>query len=183
MLQNNGRPYLFSQATSLSPNYLGTTSDALSSHRAEYEFALKPNWDGKGAAAITSQVIKLARLILQKYAAAKYLAEMSPKKDGSISFVWDDSSGNYVYLNIGPQDFIHLYSDVVGQPKWEGVSVASDSAMVERVSRALRFSREAAQVDSGWIAISAHDRNESTYARRWWNSGRTGYGPLVPAYS
>src|SRR5450755_191332 len=89
-----------------------------------------------------------------------YLVEVSPGLYGSISFVWDDEKGNYVYLSVGPNDTVHLYYDVVGIPKWEGVGVgvASDRQLREKLSRAFRFLHPIAQTESVISSLYRNDR-------------------------
>lgn len=99
----------------------------------DYQFATEPNWDGQGAKALSLPVLRLAEQTISRYGGTDYLVEVAPGRDGSISFVWDDNKGNYIYLDVGPGDTIHLYYDAVGEAKWEGVSVASDPALLSRL--------------------------------------------------
>jgi hypothetical protein len=95
--------------------------------------------------AITQGVIDLADQLLCQYASDSHLVEVSPGLDGSISFLWDDEKGNYAYMSVGPNDTVHLYYDVVGTTKWEGVGVASDQQLRAELSRAFRFLHPIAQ--------------------------------------
>jgi hypothetical protein len=108
-------------------------------HEASYDFAKFQNWDGKGASALTDDVIRLADDIALRFASADHLVEVSPGKDGSLSLVWDDNRGNYVYLDVGPNKTVHLFYEVVGLAKWEGVSVASDNNILKEIARAFSF--------------------------------------------
>jgi hypothetical protein len=111
----------------------------IQSHRTEFEFAMAPNWDNGRGVAITPAVIDLADYLLSRYASENHLVEVGPNLDGSISLLWDDNNGNYVYLSVGPNDTVHLYYDVVGLPKWEGVGLASDRRILDELKRAFRF--------------------------------------------
>jgi hypothetical protein len=116
------------------------------SYRKEFEFATVPNWDGVGAA-LTEAVIDLADHLICRYASGRHLVEVSPTLDGALSFLWDDDNGNYVYMSVGPNDTVHLYYDVVGLSKWEGVSVASDGQIRAEMERAFRFLHQIRQSD------------------------------------
>jgi hypothetical protein len=102
----------------------------------EYQFATEEDWDGQGAKAVSRHVLQLAERLVSRYGGTEHLVEIAPGRDGAISFVWDDGRGNYIYLDVGPDDTTHLYYDVVGEAKWEGVSVASDPAILSRLRRA-----------------------------------------------
>jgi hypothetical protein len=113
----------------------------LASFSAEFDYARMNNWDGRGAVALSPMVERLAERLISKYAGVFHLVEVAPGRDSSLSFIWDDYRGNYVYLDIGPSDTVHLFYDVVGEPKWEGVSVASDPRVVDHLTRAFQFLR------------------------------------------
>ena len=83
-------------------------------------------------------VVKLAASILSRYATDCEPSEVTPGRYGSLSFVWDDAN-NYVYIDIGPNETVHLYYDVAGKPKWEAVSTAADEEMLQRFASALSF--------------------------------------------
>lgn len=116
------------------PSFLG-------SFEAEYSFAMVPNWDGRGAVELTRDVVNLADRIVRNYASTSCLQEVTPGRDGSLSLTWDDGRGNYVYLDVGPQQTLHLFYEVIGHPKWEGVSVASDKRILKEMARAFGFLR------------------------------------------
>lgn len=103
----------------------------------EFEFAGHDNWDGRGATAVSKSVLRLAERLIERFGGIAHLVEVAPGRDGSLSFVWDDGRGNYVYVDVGPGDTIHLFYELVGEPKWEGVSVASDRDIMYRLGHAL----------------------------------------------
>jgi hypothetical protein len=111
------------------------------SHRDEYEYAMIPDWDpeDEGAVAVTETVLELAGNLFDEYANYSYFRRITPKRDGSLSFIWDDERGNYVYLDIGPGQTVHLYHDVIKGGKWEGVSIASDSEIRDHLKAAFKF--------------------------------------------
>jgi hypothetical protein len=109
-------------------------------HLDEFSYALNPDWDGRGAQAVSSNTVKLAQSILNQFAADTDPSEVTPGRDGSLSFIWDDAN-NYVYFDIGPNSTIHLYYHIVGEPKWEAVSVVTDEEMLSRLANALVFAR------------------------------------------
>jgi hypothetical protein len=108
-------------------------------HEPSYDFAKVPDWDGNGAVALTDDVIHLADNLAVRFGSSHHLVEVSPGRDGSLSLVWDDNLGNYIYLDVGPNKTVHLFYDVVGFPKWEGVSVASDLSILQHLARAFAF--------------------------------------------
>lgn len=110
----------------------------LAAYRDEYEHARLPNWDGEGSAALTEAVLRIADALIDKFGTTDNLVEVTPGRDGSLSFVWEDDRGSYIYLDVGPNDTVHLYSDVIGRPKWEGVSVADDRRILVQLSSAFR---------------------------------------------
>lgn len=89
--------------------------------------------------ALSPSVISLSNHLIDKYASGDHLVEVAPGRNSSLSFVWDDGYGNYVYLDVGPNDTVHLFYDVVGQPKWEGVSVATNSCILDHLALAFQF--------------------------------------------
>jgi hypothetical protein len=113
----------------------------LSSFEAEYSYAMVPNWDGCGAEELTRDVVNLANQLVKDYASTISLQDVTPGRDGSLSLTWDDGRGNYVYLDVGPGQTLHLFYDVVDHPKWEGVSVASDQRILKEMVRAFGFLR------------------------------------------
>jgi hypothetical protein len=77
-----------------------------------------------------------ANSLVPRFGWANHLVEVAPGRDGSISLIWDDERGNYIYLDVGPNDTVHVFCETVGEAKWEGVSVASDSRIVDRLRKA-----------------------------------------------
>lgn len=61
--------------------------------------------------------------------------EVTPGRD-TISFVWSNKKDKYIYLDIGPKDTIHLFYEITGEPKWEGVSIAGDPVIHSHMRRA-----------------------------------------------
>jgi hypothetical protein len=118
-----------------------TKASILRAHFGDYDFALVDNWDGSGAKRIEHEVLSLAEQVLSDYSSQTFLAEVCPGREGSLSFVWDDGGKNYVYLDIGPQNALHLFYNVEGHPKWEGVSLADDVVMHANLVKALFFTR------------------------------------------
>lgn len=110
----------------------------LAPYRDDYEHARLPNWDGRGSIALTEDVLALAENIINKFGTTDNLVEVTPGRDGSLSFLWEDERGSYIYLDVGPSDTVHLYSDVIGRSKWEGVSVADDKRILAQLSGAFR---------------------------------------------
>jgi hypothetical protein len=146
---------VFSQALSL-----------LIPYRDEYEYAMEPNWDGADANALTPSVERLAADLIDEFGTTKHLTEVTPGRDGSLSFVWDDEQGSYIYLDIGPNETVHLYHDVTGGTKWEGVSVARDPQILRQLRDAFHrtgwplrkmvvFFIPARTLNGGGIAVSA----------------------------
>jgi hypothetical protein len=107
-------------------------------YRDEYAHAMRPNWDEEGASTLTPEVEARAAQLIDEFGTTECLVEVTPGRDGSLSFVWDDDHGNYIYLDVGPNDTIHLYHDVIGKPKWEGVSVAGDRRILARLEEAFK---------------------------------------------
>jgi hypothetical protein len=129
----------------------------LAAYYDEYEHAMAPNWDGGGSVALTEDVLRRAEDLIYKFGSTENLVEVAPGRDGSLSFVWEDDH-SYIYLDVGPNDTVHLYSDVIGRPKWEGVSVANDRRILEQISGAFR--------STGWrlchmvvVSIPANTKN------------------------
>ena len=131
-------------------NLRSSESSLVNRHRGEFEFALVPNWDGLRSVRLTDQVVRLADKFISDYAGEKHLREVGAGNDGSLGFVWDDGAGNYAYLDVGPSDTIHLYYDIVGTPKWEGVSVADDPEILGHMRKALAFTEPAATIVYRW---------------------------------
>ena len=134
------------------------TLSALVDYRDEYEYAMVPNWNGSGAIALTPRVLDLADALIDGFGTTENLVEVTPGRDGSLSFVWEDARGSYIYLDVGPNDTLHLYHDVPGQPKWEAVSSADDPRILEQLARAF--------AGTGWplrqtivISVQANTRN------------------------
>ena len=88
---------------------------------------------------LTKDVIDFADRITSSLPGSQYVVEVTPGRDGSLSIVWDDHIGNYVYLDVGPQQTIHLYYDVLGRPKWEGVSIDGDPIIAFDLEMAFQF--------------------------------------------
>jgi hypothetical protein len=107
----------------------------LAPFKTEYEFAMVPDWDGPGTVALSSKVISIAEKIIESYSTLDQLVEVGASRSGSISFIWTDADEKYIYLDVGPNETVHLYYDVTGE-KWEGVSVASDPRILGKISRA-----------------------------------------------
>lgn len=117
---------VFSQALSL-----------LVPFRDEYESAMEPNWDEAGALAIVPAVERLAARLIEDFGTVEHLIEVSPGQDGSLCFVWDDDQGNYIYLDVGPNETVHLYHDVRGGDEvggrfhcWRSADFAATSGRV-----------------------------------------------------
>jgi len=104
----------------------------------EYHYAFQENWDGAGSVALTQNVLESAESLIESYGTLDHLTEITPGRDGSISFVWEDEDGKYIYLDVGPRDTIHLYYDLGPELKWEGVSVESDPRILARIENAFR---------------------------------------------
>lgn len=131
----------------------------LAAHRDDYEHAMVPNWDGSGSIALTTDVLARAEDLINRFGTTDHLVEVTPGRDGSLSFVWDDDCGSYIYLDVGPNDTVHLYSDVMGQPKWEGVSVADDQRILVRLSSAFRGTGWRLRQMAPSLAGAAHGRS------------------------
>jgi hypothetical protein len=110
----------------------------LGTYQDDYAYAMVPNWDGDAAVALTQQVVDLAGQLIERYATTENLTQVTPGIDGSLSFVWEDRRGNYVYLDVGPGDTVHLYHAIIGIPTWEAVSVASDPRIVAEFAAAFQ---------------------------------------------
>ena len=112
----------------------------LDPYRADFAPAMLPGWEGN-APPLRQAVVDLAERLLSRHATTEHLVEVSPGNDGSLSFVWNDEVGNYIYLDVGPGDTVHLYYDLANGSKWEGVSVAGDERILERIAGAFRATR------------------------------------------
>jgi hypothetical protein len=130
-------------------------------HRDEFAFAMVPNWDDGQGVAVTQSVIDLADDLVCRYASEDSLVEVSPNLDGALSFIWDDDGGNYVYLSVGPNWTVHLYYDVIGLPKWEGVGFANDTQVLDEMKRAFRFLHPIPQSDR-YINLAIRTLNSGT---------------------
>lgn len=117
-----------------------------------YDFARVPNWDGKGAVALTDDVIKLADRLAAEYASAEDLVEVKPWPDGSIVLIWEDESKqNLVRLAVGPAEKVHLSYKVLGhKEKHFGGGVYSPNLSAELLT-AFRFMHTAC-----YITASTH---------------------------
>jgi hypothetical protein len=100
----------------------------------DFEIARSDDWDGRGAPAIQDDVLRLAENIVQTYGGSEHIVEVTPGRDGSLSFVWDEG-GNYIYIDVGPGDTVHLFYDLNGM-KWEGVSTSRDLRLKTQLRRA-----------------------------------------------
>jgi len=110
----------------------------LAAFKQDYDYAMRPGWDGiPTTAALSPDVVRLAEELISQYGTTGNITEVGPGEDGSLSFVWDDRNGKYIYLDFGPKNTVHLYYDVNGE-KWEGVSIASDTRILEKIARAFR---------------------------------------------
>jgi hypothetical protein len=105
----------------------------------DFAFAKTPGWCGPSSEALTNDVIDFADRITSSLPGSRYVVEVTPGRDGSLSIIWDDHAGNYVYLDVGPKRTIHLYYDVLGQPKWEGVSIDGDPTISFHLGLAFQF--------------------------------------------
>ena len=110
----------------------------IAAYQDDYAYAMVPNWDGDAAVALTRQVVALAERLIDRYATTENLTQVTPGVDGSLSFVWEDRRGNYVYLDVGPGDTVHLYHEIAGNPAWEAVSVASDPRIIAELATAFQ---------------------------------------------
>lgn len=106
--------------------------------KADYEFALHPNWDGKGACPLSLDILKTSMTMLQLHANGREPNDIYPGKDGSLAFTWDNSAGDYIYCEIGPDDFMHLYYDTLRLGKWELSAKINEPGLVERLNNALK---------------------------------------------
>ncbi len=106
--------------------------------KADYEFALYPNWDGRGASSVSPDVLKTSKTMLQLHANRREPNDIYPGKDGSLALTWDDGIGNYIYCEIGPDDFMHLYYDTLRLGKWELSAKIDEPGLVERLNNALK---------------------------------------------
>jgi hypothetical protein len=104
----------------------------------EFAFAMRPDWWPGGSVALSAAVIDLAEQLIENYGTVENLTEVAPGRDGSLSFVWDDHAGNYIYLDVGPNDTVHLYRDTVADGKWQAVSVAGDRRIRQEIERSFR---------------------------------------------
>jgi hypothetical protein len=116
-------------------NTFSLSSSPLSGRSGEYKFAMLDNWDGCGAVALSPTVIRLAEHLVGQFSGIDHLVEVAPGRDGSISLIWDDERGHYVYLDVGPSDTVHLFYETAGA-RWEGVSVATDPRMANHLQQA-----------------------------------------------
>lgn len=84
--------------------------DVLGSYEvSNYDYAQVPNWDGKGAVALTHDVIRLADKLASEYASADDLVEVQPWANGSLVLTWEDESGQTgVLLAVGPKTAIRV---------------------------------------------------------------------------
>ena len=128
----------------------------LAPHKDSYAFAMHDNWDNQGAVALTPDVVTLANSLITGFASTQHLVEIGPGRDGSLSLVWDDSAGNYVYLDVGPNDTIHLFYNVIQLPRWEGVSNARDPRIIGEMVRAFAFLGPAAQAVYRFVPSAAN---------------------------
>jgi len=137
---SNMNRYAVALTTANSVQFLPLGS-ILTPYQDEFAFAMEPDWNGRGAIRLEGKVLKLADRLLSKYATSMYLVEVAPSKKGSLSFVWEDGDGNYIYLDIGPNETLHLYYKLIDGRKWEGVSLASDQRIIDHLVRAFSFVR------------------------------------------
>lgn len=110
----------------------------LAAYEDEFVFAMRPDWWPGGSVALSAAVIDLAERLIENYGTLENLTEVAPGRDGSLSFVWDDHAGNYIYLDVGPNDTVHLYRDTLAGGKWQAVSVASDSRILQEIEQSFK---------------------------------------------
>jgi hypothetical protein len=130
----------------------------LAPYEEEYSHAMRPGWADANAIALTRHVINLAEWLIDRFGTTDHLTEVAPGRDGSLSFVWDDQSGNYIYLDVGPGDTVHLYRDTIADGKWEAVSVAADPRILAEIDRAFRGTHW--PLYQRVIRLNAHTRSE-----------------------
>jgi hypothetical protein len=94
---------------------------------------------GTSIPATSPSVVRLAEQLIAQYGGTKFLVEIAPGRDGGLSFIWDDEKGNYIFLDVGPNDTVHLYCEVIGEARWEGVSVADDQRILSRLQHAFEI--------------------------------------------
>jgi len=128
----------------------------------EFSFALSSDWDGLGARAVSTDVLKLADRILAKYATGLNLVEASPSRKGSLSFVWENGQGDYAYLDIGPNNTVHLFYNTRTGRKWEGVALANDPRLNEQLERAFSAFRPGTRAAAEIVVLEGNVRS-----RRW----------------
>jgi len=129
--------------------------DPLRAYVEDFDFAMTPNWDGEGARALSRLVINLARMFLDRFGPADAQLDVAPGADGSLALTWGDGH-SYMYLDVGPNDTVHLFYDVVDLPKWEGVSVASDGRIHAEMARAASHFGGQARVSTPFIQVPVH---------------------------
>lgn len=114
---------------------------ALQKYRDQFDFALSPNWDGENSPAICQAILLRANRMLTSLGEHmhKYIAEVSPSPDGTLSIIWDNREGTYIYLGIGPGETMHVYYQLRDGRSWEGVSLASDATLDNNLKIALNF--------------------------------------------
>ncbi len=113
----------------------------LYNRKDEYDFALADNWDGNNAKAVTRNTLRSLQSIINEVGTWDHIVEISPGRDGSISATWEDAKGRYIYLSIGDDKTLHLYSSDNGQKVWEGVSLVTDRRILQRLQEAFSYWR------------------------------------------
>jgi hypothetical protein len=96
------------------------------SHRASLEElssvaeeCKKPNWDGQGAAAISSETYLLAYKFIEALPIGIPVFSISAEPDGHLTFEWFRSSRRLLSVSIGPQGELH-YAASLGLRKRYG---------------------------------------------------------------
>lgn len=77
--------------------------------------ALGDDWDGYGAAAISSAAVRNAKQWFCGLANAGEQPEINPNTNGTISFEWETSQGN-AHLEIGDSEYSFYLVTQTGQP-------------------------------------------------------------------
>src|SRR5262249_33856471 len=103
----------------------------------DYDFAFKPNWDGRGAKPVTNEIVANASSLFSSMMPLPNPSEVSPLHEGALSFVWDLPEG-YLFVSIGPADILHAYYDVPGMGKWEQITSIHNATAINYLRSAVQ---------------------------------------------
>ncbi len=100
------------------------------------DHARQPDWDGEGSIAVADSCVQCAEDLFKDLVVPSLEPEILPIVRGGINFSWERGD-DYIFVEIRNDTSVHLYYNIVGIQKWEGVRFADDPTLWEKLSFAL----------------------------------------------